>query len=227
LFLFQNIITSKYYYQPAWVLIIVVALVVIIGYLYSVFRSRLNTFIKAVFITRFSVQISREERSLSNPVSLLFSLNFIVAMSLFLLQLISSGIIFKSQADFSFLSFVILAISIFVIYSFKIIFLKMIDFVLNKREKNSEYIITVFLMTQFLGVLLLPVVIFIYYGSTKYTDIFTYTGILLIVMAFGIRIGKGIHTALTKKDATVFYIILYFCTLEILPVLVGLKWITR
>jgi hypothetical protein len=197
----------------------------ILGYLYSAFNSRVNTFVKAVFISRFSAQASREERSLSHPVSLLLSMNFIFVMSLFILKLISSGIIFKSQVDFSFLSFLILSVIIFAIYSVKILFLRIFDFIVDRREKVSEYIFTVFLITQFLGILLLPIVIFIAYGSPRYIAAFTYIGFAFVALAFITRVIKGISTVLIKKEATMFYIILYLCTLEILPILTGLKLI--
>jgi hypothetical protein len=225
--LFQNITSSKYYYQPSWVLIAIVLLIMILGYLYSAFNSRVNTFVKAVFISRFSAQASREERSLSHPVSLLLSLNFIFILSLFILKLISSGVIFKNQIDFSFLSFIILSITIFAIYTVKILFLRIFDFIVDRREKVSEYIFTVFLITQFLGILLLPIVIFIVYGPPKYIVAFTYVGFALIALAFITRVVKGISTVLIKKETTMFYIILYLCTLEILPILIGLKLITN
>ena len=225
--LFQNITSSKQYYQPSWVLITIVLLIMILGYLYSAFNSRINTFVKAVFISRFSAQASREERSLSHPVSLLLTLNFIFIMSLFTLKLISSEVIFKSQIDFSFISFIILSVIIFVVYAIKILFLRIFDFIVDRREKVSEYIFTIFLITQFLGILLLPIVIFIAYGPPQYIVAFTYAGFVLIALSFITRVIKGISTALIKKEATMFYIILYLCTFEILPILTGLKLITN
>ena len=233
--LLQNIIDSKYYYQPSWLLIIILFSLMILGYLYAAFKNRFSTFIKSAITGRFPRQSSKEDRSLSHTFSLLLSLNFILTASLFILQLISSSLkngvhlswltkVFSPlEIDFSFLSFLIISVIIFVIYFIKILFMKIVGFIIDKQEIISEYTFTIFLMNKFLGVILLPVVIFIAYGSPHFINIFIYLGFALLVAVFIARVGKGITTVLMNRESTLFYIILYLCTLEVLPLLLGWK----
>lgn len=221
--LFQNITDSNYFFQPSWVVLIIILSLMLIGYLYSAFHTRFMTFIKAVFISRYSVQASREERSLSHPVSLLLSLNFLLTASLFILQLFSSGAFFRNKIEFSFLSFFLIIILILTIYVIKIAFLRMLSFILDKREIISEYIFTIFLVTHFLGILLIPIVISIAYGPKTFIQEIIFVGACLFAATFFIRIGKGIASVLERQSTTVFYLILYLCTLEIMPLLVGIK----
>jgi hypothetical protein len=225
--LLQNIIESKYYYQPGWVLIIIVLSLLLIGYLYSAYNSRLITFFKAVAISRFAAQVSREERSLSHPVSVLLSLNFFLTASLFALQIFSSETFFHSELEFSLASFFLIALTIFLIYFIKIVFLKIIAFIFDKQEIMAEYNFTIFLVHQFLGILLIPVVTFIAYGPESFQNQVFYAGITLIAGIFLFRIGKGISTVLQRREVTLFYLILYLCTLEILPLLIGIKLFER
>jgi Domain of unknown function (DUF4271) len=219
----QIIVPSKYFYQPTWVMVIIVLSLMLIGYLYSAFNSRFNTFIKAVFLSRYSVQASREERSLSHPVSLLLSLNFILTASLFILQLLSSGKLFDSKMEFSLLSYLLIALTVFSTYVVKILFLRTVAFIIDKQEIMAEYNFTIFLMNQFLGVLLIPVIIFIAYGPKMLLVPCLIAGTGLIIVAILLRVGKGLSAALQRKEATLFYLILYLCTLEILPLLIGIK----
>lgn len=221
--LLQNIIDSKYYYQPSWVMIIIVLSLMLMGYLYSAFHSRFITFVKAVFMSRFSVQASREERSLSHPVSLLLSLNFLLTASLFMLQLFSSGVVFHSQIEFSFLSFFIIAMLILCIYLIKLLFLRIFAFIIDKQEAIAEYNFIIFLTNQFLGIILLPAIIFIAYGPKTITNEIVFLGAALFIATFFLRIGKGVAAVLNRGEATLFYLILYLCTLEILPILIGVK----
>lgn len=225
--LLQNIEPSTYYYQPSWVMVIIVLSLMLLGYLYSAFNSRFSAFIKAVFISRFSVQASREERSLSHPVSLLLSVNFILIVSLFVLQLFSSGAFFHSGTDFSLPSFFLIALIIFCVYAVKTVFLKVTGFILDKQEILEEYNFTIFLVNQFLGLALLPAVIFAAYGPPEWASGVLLTGVILCAAAFFLRIGKGIAAILERRNAPLFYIILYLCTLEILPLLVGVKLFER
>ena len=81
----------------------------------------------------------------------------------------------------------------------------------------------IFQMNQFLGILLIPVVIFIAYGPPSFTAGFIYLGVLLISLSFVVRVIKGVSSALKQKETTMFYIFLYFCTLELLPLIVLIK----
>jgi hypothetical protein len=107
------------------------------------------------------------------------------------------------------------------------VFLKIFSFIIDKQETISEYIFTIFLVNQFFGILLLPVVIFIAYGPPSFTQGIIYFGIVLVFTAFLVRVGKGISSVLLNGEATLFYLILYLCTLEILPLLIGIKLFER
>jgi len=204
-------------------MIIIVLSLMLLGYLYSAFHSRFITLLKAVFMLRFSVQASREERSLSHPVSLLLSLNFVLIAGLFILQLFSSGAIFSSKIEFSLLSFFIITMIMLCIYLVKILFLRVFAFIIDKQEAIAEYNFTIFLVNQFLGVILIPAVIFIAYGPRALSGTVVFLGALFFIAALILRIGKGVVGVLNRGEATLFYLILYLCTLEILPLLIGIK----
>ena len=225
--LLQNIIESKYYYQPTWVMVIIVFSLMILGYLYSAFHSRFMNFLKAVFLSRFSVQASREERSFTHPVSLLLSLNFVLIASLFVLQLLTSNFLFHSEIEFSLVSFILVTLIILGVYFIKILFLKIFSFIIDKQETISEYVFTIFLVNQFFGIVLLPVVLFIAYGPRSFMQGYIYLGVLLACTAFLVRVWKGLSNVLLNREASLFYLILYLCTLEILPLLIGIKLFER
>jgi hypothetical protein len=181
------------------------------------------TFLKAVFLSRFSVQASREERSFTHPVSLLLSLNFILIASLFILQLLNSNLLFHSEIEFSLGSFLLIAVLIFCVYFIKLFFLGAFAFIIDKQEIVAEYNFTIFLVNHFLGVLLIPEVVFIAYGPKSLANGFIFLGLAFFAAAFFLRVGKGIAAVLERREAVLFYLILYFCTLEILPLLIGVK----
>lgn len=204
-------------------MVLIVLSLMVLGYLYSAFHSRFITFLKAVFISRYLVQASREDRSLTHPVSLLLSFNFIITVPLFVLQLFSSGTFFQATTEFSLLSYFIIVAVILCIYLVKILFLKIFSFILDKQELVGEYNFIIFLTNQFLGILLLPVIIFIAYGTDISSSVFVWTGIVCFAAVFILRVEKGLGAVLERREATLFYLILYLCTLEILPLLVGVK----
>lgn len=223
----QNIIDSKYHYQPSWVMILIVLCVMIIGYLFSAYNSRFNSVVQAFFTVRFANQLAREEYSLTHPVSVFLSVNFLLASSLFILQVISSDTVFSFHTEIKFTSFLLVAACVLIIYSIKIMSLKIIGFIFDNQQAASEYTFTIFLVNQILGIGLLPVIIFIAYGKQSFGNAFVYVGVLMAVAAFIIRIGKGALSALTGREISLFYLFLYLCTLEILPLFLGYKLIEK
>ncbi len=198
-----------------------------IGYLFSVYHSRLSAVVKAFFTMRFANQLAREEYSLSHPASLILSVNFLLTCSIFILQLISSNRIFSAFVDSDFISFLVVFISVFTVYLVKIISLVIFGFIFDKKQVIAEYIFTIFLVNQIIGIGFIPVIIVVAYGNQLLSDVFIYAGIALVILLFIIRVGKGTVSALSGKEVTPFYLFLYLCTLEILPLLLGWKLIEK
>ena len=225
--LLQDIIPGTYHYQPIWIMALIVLSVMIIGYLFSAFNSRFNSVGKAFFTMRFANQLAREEYSLTNPVSIFLSINFLLTCSLFILQLISASTIFYFGTEMNFISFLIVILCVLVVYIVKILSLKILGFIFDKQIVAGEYTFNIFLVNQILGIGLIPVIIFIAYGKQSFESGFIYAGIALMAIAFFIRVGKGAISALAGGEVTLFYLFLYLCTLEILPLLLGFKLIEK
>src|ERR1051326_92503 len=205
--LLQNIIPSNYHYQPSWVMVVIVLSVMIVGYLFSAFHTRFNSVVKAFFTMRFANQLAREEYSLTHPVSIFLSANFIFTLSLFVLQLISSGKFFSSNISLTFLYFLLTVLCVFILYCLKIVSLKIIGFIFDNQNALSEYAFSVFLVNQITGIAFIPVIIFIAYGKASISGAFLYVGIALMILAFIIRIGKGAVSALMNRESTLFYLL--------------------
>lgn len=221
--LLQNIIPSNYHFQPSWVMVIIVLSVMIIGYLFSAFNSRFVAVVKAFFTARFAEQLSREEHSLSHPSSVFLSLNFLMTSSLFILLAIYS--FDNSFIPFSFPYYLLVFGIVLAIYFIKIITLKILGFIFDKTHVVNEYIFITYLVNQVVGIAFIPVIIFVAYGQPSFVNVFVYIGISLFALEFLIRVGKGAFAVLSSGEVTLFYLLLYLCTLEILPLLLGWKLI--
>lgn len=221
--LLQKIIESKYHYEPTWLMVIILFSIMLLGYLYSAFHSRFNLFLKAVFISRYSSQLTREERFLSHPLSLLLSLNFILVVSVFLLQILSSPVFFDHPIDFTLPEFLLIALIVLGVFSIKLLFLRIFANIIQSEELIGEYVLQIFLVNHLLGILLVPVVVLIAYGPAEVKNGCIYLGLAVVTGAFVFRIGKSLLAVFEQQQATLFYLILYLCTLEILPLLIGIK----
>ena len=121
-----------------------------------------------------------------------------------------------------FYTFLLLAAGIFLIYQIKFLILYLLGFFFDQVKAFSEYIHTISLYNKFLGILLLPVLAGMVLMNEQFTGIFIYTGAAVIAMSYIVRVIKGAGIIL-EKGFSVFYMFLYLCALEILPLLVVYK----
>lgn len=207
-----------------WILVIIILSIITIGYLYSGFNTQLKSVISSFFSFRISIQSSREEQSLFHPASIFLSLNFLLTASLFILQVAVTNKKLSLSIDFSFLSFLIIIGIIFSTYLIKIASHKLIGFIFGLQQQINEYVYTILLSKQIIGICFLPIIIFISYGEKSFLNEIIYTGFVLLILAYIFRVGKGAFSLLRRR-ITPFYLILYLCTLEVLPLLLVIKLI--
>jgi hypothetical protein len=95
----------------------------------------------------------------------------------------------------------------------------LIGYIFNKHSEFREYLHQLLLIHKSLGVYLLIPVIGIAYVGDDLRVYLIYLSALMALAAVVLRIGKGLKIILNNKDVLIFYLILYLCTLEILPLL--------
>ena len=95
----------------------------------------------------------------------------------------------------------------------------------NQQDLFTEYIITIYLSYRFSALFLVFLVILLAYTRIFNPDFLIVTGFIIFSLMFLLRITR-LFLIFLKRNISIFYLILYLCALEILPVLVLLKYFT-
>ena len=111
------------------------------------------------------------------------------------------------------------------LFFLRIIVINLVAYIFNKRRLFQEYLYHNFSLNKLFGLLFIPLDFLAAYTVGKVHDISIYAAICLFGMLLAMKIGKGIIFAV-KKDIFNFYLFLYLCALEIVPILLIYKWIT-
>ena len=82
-----------------------------------------------------------------------------------------------------------------------------------------------FIYNKLLGVALLPFLVFLLYTRGTLGTVFFYLATAMVLGVFAMRSIRGIVFSF-KKGVSGFYMILYLCALEIVPILLIYKWIS-
>lgn len=149
---------------------------------------------------------------------------FFVSLSLFVFE---TAIIYEAQLPFRFENnfFLWLSIltSIFVLYQLKLLVIRLLGFIFKKETVSEEYIFNISFFNQNLGLFLFPVVICMAFMRVVSAELLFYCGLALISLIFIYRLYRSLPWGMGNNIISKYYLFLYLCTLEILPLVVLIK----
>lgn len=175
----------------------------------------------ALISFQISAKLFRGKNILIQRVSIVLDFIYIMVISLFILELtVEFGITGQGMNRFNLL---LLFLNIVILYTLARIFiLWLTGYLFMVQSLTAEYIHNTFMINKGMGIALFPVVIMAHYFPGKLVPVVLAIGGFIFLTAF---IFKGIrgYQIIIRKDVLLFYLILYLCTLEILPLLLGYK----
>lgn len=186
----------------------------------SLFTKRFNEFILLLFNSRHTNQYIKEQRFFDLFEGLLF-LNFIINLGL-LLHTYLSNQASNAIPQMDVFKYALL-IGLFLIL--KVLFERLLSSVLDIEPIIDKYIFEKTSFQNFIGLLLLPLnALLIYSIPPNHIILITLLAILLSIQLFGLFLFIKNNLNIFRKS--LFYFILYLCTLEIAPYVVLYKIIT-
>lgn len=208
---------------PDWFTITLLFVIISFSWIRVFYAKIFKQLITAFFSNSISNQVVRDENILVQRASVLMSFIFYLTASLFIYQV---SIFFNWDYSFlgdGFLRFLVVCLIVAFAYSFKMVILKALGEIFVLDKPVASYIFNIFLINNMLGLILIPIVVSIAFVVTYSTGMVIYTGILLVIIAFIYRLVRAFTIWLTLPGVSIFYLILYFCTLEIAPLLIIVK----
>lgn len=194
---------------------------ILFAWLYVNNRKRLNQIIRAFYVGRYASQLSRDEVTFGNRVSIFLSVLFIIIFTVFLNQV---------NAYFGFydvprgpLPYIKTGTALILIYGIKILLIRLLGVVFLRKKEASEYLLALMLFGCTLGLFLMPVVIGLAFARQADPRLFIITGLGLTLSFLLIRTVREVVIGLNSARVSGFYLFLYLCTLEILPFVVLVK----
>jgi hypothetical protein len=98
-------------------------------------------------------------------------------------------------------------------------------FLSGEKEIFREYILCIYLSYRIMGLGLLILTVLILYAVNIPVDILFYSGFSLVALSYVIRVSR-LFLIFINRHVSIFYLILYLCALEILPVVIIIKYVT-
>lgn len=184
-----------------------------------------NKFLSPTFVSLINQQVSynlfRDRSSVSSRVSFGLNIIFYLNIGLYIYLTLNYLEIVISRLG-GFRMYLILVAGILVLYLSKSLILYLTGAISLNQKTFAEYTHTVFLFNRNIGLALFPVLLGMVYMPDSLFPLLLYSGIVLILLAYILRIFRGFQIFI-REGVSIFYWILYLCALEFLPILLFFK----
>lgn len=208
-----------------WLIGIFLLIFILLAWIRVYHIKRLNQLFQAFLYRLHAHNVVRASESLITRISLALNGIFVLSLSVFIYQLM-----LYNQVNLSVSSqvspFVIILAVVFILYPLKALLVKMLGWVFKSPEMVAEYTFNIFLLNKMLGLALIPITLLLAYLSFGQMILIN-MGITLIALSFLYRLYRGYYIGRVSSRLSQFYIFLYLCTLEILPLVVTARYISR
>lgn len=94
----------------------------------------------------------------------------------------------------------------------------------NQLVLFREYLYHTFIFNKLLGIIILPLLLFVMYTQGIVQQIFTWISFGTLGVILVMRIIRGVAFSF-KKDISIFYMFLYLCALELAPLVLLYRWL--
>ncbi len=182
-------------------------------------------FLNLVWISAYSYQIAAKTQKEQSVVQKRFGLSldllYLVNSSLFLYLLnyfFALGFLPEDGFWFLIVSFTFLLFLII----FRIIIMRTIGNIFERKELFKGFLYHFFIYNKVIGLIIIPFLIAIPYTHGLLQEWLVYTGVSIIIIIYVFRLFRA-AVYVFKNVVLFFYLILYLCSLEILPLLVVIK----
>ncbi len=188
------------------------------------FPKYLKNIFDIFFQPSFRQRQTREQLKQEYFAILLLNVLFVLSTSIFI-TLISNNKIQTNNQFWQFLSLAFITLSI--IYITKYSFTKFVGWVFHQKEVAESYNFLVFLINKIIGVILTPLIFIISYSSTELKQFSITISFILIVILLLYRFNKTVNSLRRLLKISSFHFFIYFCSVEILPMLILFKAIGK
>jgi hypothetical protein len=206
-----------------WITFILIFLFLLIGWSRLFFKKYFHNLIRSFHFYKYAQILYNESNSITIRSAISLNINFFIVGGLFVFQALHyfnpQLIHFEGIKEMFFYSVILL-----IWYAWNYLMTRFTGITFQKREAFNEYFQNYNLYRKIFGLVIFPIVVAIQFTPEEIKLVLIYTGFLLFGIVYLMHILRGLQIFM-KKNISLFYLILYLCALEFLPILVWLKLI--
>jgi hypothetical protein len=204
-----------------WYVLVLVLSLSIFAWGKALYEKYLVQIINSVYNYQASIQLFRDKNALFRNLSIILQVLFPINMGLFIFFAIDFYHL-KQISQLPFLNILVYSIAVFIFFALKNLIYKFLGLVFKVQEDFSEIKHHMNTFNQTLGVFLLPFIISLPFVSDNLKNVSIVALFIIVGVYLLLFLLRGIQIV-NRKHVPIFFLILYLCAVEILPVVLLVK----
>lgn len=204
-----------------WVLAVLAILLAVFAAVKISFSKQLQTIIQSFFSNRILNNLNKEDNLFTSWPFLLLFIQFGFTLGMFFYLVSQYYHVTFSSSGFQF--YVSISILIIVLYIVKILILRMLGYLFNVQKAVNEYVSILYLSYFNLSLVFIPLVVAFALSPLKYGPYYVAASFILLALVFTFQFIRAGINILSHYRFSKVYLFLYFCALEICPILILIK----
>ncbi|MCX6278307.1 MAG: DUF4271 domain-containing protein [Bacteroidetes bacterium] len=208
--------------QTDWIPVVILFCFILIAWNHVYNPKRVKQVLRAPFSKRFINQLVRDGNLFNERITFTLGIVYLLSFSLLLFVLNERffGLTFPNLKGI--LSYLAIVIGLLLFITVKVTFVSILGIVFKTKETTNNYLLNLMIFAIITGPVTLFFLVFIVYLKTP---VILYFCLLIIILMFIFRFIRGFLIGSDLTRFSYLLLIVYLCSLEILPLTVALKFI--
>jgi len=200
-----------------WITFVLVASLLLIGWTRLFYKKYFISLVKSFHFHNYASSLYFGRNSVTQRASVFLNLNFFIITGVLAFQTLEN---MPYTLDGIQPLHLWVAFSVFFMtwYAWNFLMSRFIGFVFLRQRVFSEYLHNYNLYRKIAGISLFPIAVIIQFIQEEYREIFLLAGGIIFGIIFLVHIIRGLQVFL-KEGISIFYLFLYLCALEFLPII--------
>ncbi|WP_129715971.1 DUF4271 domain-containing protein [Pedobacter sp. SYP-B3415] len=206
-----------------WVLGVIFLLLLLFAILKFSFFRQLQTIVQSFFSNRVLGNLNKEENLFTSWPFLLLFIQFGFTIGMFFYLVSRYYGVSSPWSKFEFYAGI--SVAIILLYALKILILRFLGYVFNIQKPVGEYVSILYLSYFNASLVFMPLVLAFALMPLRYGQVFIVLAIIITGIIFSFQLIRAGINILSHNKFSKVYLFLYFCALEICPILILIKTI--
>jgi hypothetical protein len=200
-----------------WTIALIIVLFILLASIRSASEKYVTQLFQSIFNRKVAIRLYREKVSTLLNTAFRLDLFYYLVVGLFIYQVVEHYGSFSLTESIIYCAIILVAFYLYMATKFTLY--RISGAIFDTPSETREYLFHAKTGNRVTGLILFPVVLFLFLTTGITAEYLLYFGIISILILSIINVLRSMMI-IAQKVFPVYYLILYLCTLEILPVLI-------